>query len=249
VKNAVQAVEGYFPEVLRETGQTLLGSCYDDIFVKANMSSLCLKLALSKFLGIGIVAVSSIVKVPQLLKIIKAKSAEGISLESFALEAIAYSIALAYNMRMLNPFSTYGETALMLIQDIAIIGAIVFYSGEIRKGGILAGLYVGLLGVLYSVSNSQLRVFQMATIPLSLTSKVPQMYTNYISKSTGQLAAFGVFNAVIGALVRVFTTFQEVNDPIILSGYILSAVFNGVLALQMVAYWNNTSSSVTSKEK
>lgn len=47
-----------------------------------------------------------------------------------------------------------------------------------------------------------------------------------------------VFNYLAGALARVFTTLQEVNDKTILYGYIAGFVLNAVLAVQMVYYWN-----------
>jgi hypothetical protein len=39
---------------------------------------------------------------------------------------------------------------------------------------------------------------------------------------------------------RIFTTMQEVRDPILLTGFVLATVLNGVLALQMALYWNNS---------
>jgi mannose-P-dolichol utilization defect protein 1 len=81
---------------------------------------------------------------------------------------------------------------------------------------------------------------QAGVIPIFLASKVPQILTNYTNSSTGQLSAFTVFNYFFGSLARVFTTIQEVNDSIILLGFVLTTVLNAVLALQMVYYWNNT---------
>jgi mannose-P-dolichol utilization defect protein 1 len=47
-----------------------------------------------------------------------------------------------------------------------------------------------------------------------------------------------VFNYLGGSLARVFTTLAEVNDPVILAGYVGGVVLNAVLALQMVMFWN-----------
>jgi len=44
-----------------------------------------------------------------------------------------------------------------------------------------------------------------------------------------------VFNFLFGSLTRIFTTIQEVNDPLILYGYIAGFLFNAVLAFQMVS--------------
>lgn len=87
-------------------------------------------------------------------------------------------------------------------------------------------------------------VLQAATLPISLLSKAPQILSNHKAKSTGNLSAFAVFNALLGCLARLFTTKQEVDDPLIFWGFAGAAVLNAVLAAQMVVYWkNNTANS------
>jgi mannose-P-dolichol utilization defect protein 1 len=49
---------------------------------------------------------------------------------------------------------------------------------------------------------------------------------------------FEVFNYLFGSLSRIFTTIQEVDDPLILYGFIAGFVLNAVLAFQMLYYWN-----------
>lgn len=48
-----------------------------------------------------------------------------------------------------------------------------------------------------------------------------------------------MFNYLIGSLARVFTTLTEVNDPVILIGFLGGVLLNTVLAAQMVWYWNS----------
>ena len=85
-------------------------------------------------------------------------------------------------------------------------------------------------------------ILQAATLPLSLSSKVPQILSNPRARSTGNLSAFAVFNALLGCVARLFTTKQEVNDPLIFWSFAGAAAFNAVIAAQMVAYWNNEGS-------
>lgn len=58
-----------------------------------------------------------------------------------------------------------------------------------------------------------------------------------------------VFNYLIGSAVRIFTTFQEVDDKLILYGFIAGFVLNCVLAAQMVYYWNTPSAKALGKRK
>lgn len=92
-------------------------------------------------------------------------------------------------------------------------------------------------------------VLQAITLPISLLSKAPQIMSNYKAKSTGNLSAFAVFNALLGCLARLFTTKQEVNDPLIFWGFAGAALLNLVLAGQMVTYWNNGEESPVSTRR
>lgn len=50
-----------------------------------------------------------------------------------------------------------------------------------------------------------------------------------------------IFNYLAGSLARIFTTLQEVDDKLILYGFLAGFSLNLVLALQMVYYWNGSS--------
>ena len=48
-----------------------------------------------------------------------------------------------------------------------------------------------------------------------------------------------VFNYLAGSLSRIFTTLQEVDDKLILYGYVAGFVLNAILAAQMAFYWKS----------
>lgn len=58
-----------------------------------------------------------------------------------------------------------------------------------------------------------------------------------------------MFNYLAGSLSRIFTTLQEVDDKLILYGFIAGFALNAVLALQMVYYWNAPSAKAKGKRK
>jgi mannose-P-dolichol utilization defect protein 1 len=82
-------------------------------------------------------------------------------------------------------------------------------------------------------------LLQFATLPLSIISKAPQIISNQQNQSTGNLSAFAVFNALLGCIARLFTTSQEVKDPLIFWGFAAAGLLNAVLAGQMLMYWKN----------
>lgn len=90
---------------------------------------------------------------------------------------------------------------------------------------------------LYSIPTAILQVLQMSTVPLSVFSKLPQISYNYKARSTGQLSTFAVLAQIAGCVARVFTTFVEVGDPIVLAGFLVALLLNVVLGVQMWLYW------------
>lgn len=48
-----------------------------------------------------------------------------------------------------------------------------------------------------------------------------------------------VFSYLAGSLVRIFTTLQEVDDLLVLYGYLAGFALNLILATQMAYYWNS----------
>jgi mannose-P-dolichol utilization defect protein 1 len=244
------------PAIIKDPAENLLGThafrilltagkhCYAVLVENLDLfHAECLKLGISKALGLGIVLAGSIVKLPQLLKLVSAKSGAGLSVSGYVLETIGYIITLAYNVRLRFPFTTYGETAFISIQNILILLLVLHFAKKdlLGLGGL--GVAAALAYALFDpklVSYHNLQILQGLSIPLSLTSKVPQIITNYRNGSTGQLSAFTVFNYLAGSAARVFTTLTEVNDPVIFWGFVVAAGLNAVLAAQMVYYWNTS---------
>lgn len=199
LRSALQPLTHNLPAPLAETGRTLIGPfCYKTLVLDIDpfASPDCLKLAISKGLGIGIIAASSIVKIPQLLKILNAQSADGISFLAYLLESGSYLISLAYNVRHGFPFSTYGETALILVQNVVVASLVLKFGG---KGVGSVGAWVaGLIAVGTALAREDLVDFktlgylQAGAGVLSVASKLPQIYTVWQQGGTGQLSAFAV---------------------------------------------------------
>lgn len=194
----LQPLTHNLPTPIRDLGLSLLGpSCYRTLILDIDPASspLCLKLALSKGLGIGIILASSIVKVPQILKLLSSRSASGLSFLAYLLETTAYLVGLAYNVRSGFPFSTFGETALILVQNVVIAVLVLRYSGKAAAAAVfVAGLAV-VGTALFSenaVDMKTLGYLQAGAGALGVASKLPQIAAVWQAGSTGQLSAFTV---------------------------------------------------------
>ncbi|KAJ9605041.1 hypothetical protein H2200_010431 [Cladophialophora chaetospira] len=243
------------PTPVNDLAISLLGEqCHSALLLDIDFSSHpeCVSLAISKALGIGIITAASVVKVPQIIKLVKSKSSEGLSFTSYLLETASFVITLAYNIRNGFPFSTFGETAFIAIQDVVISVLILAYSGQTPAAGAFvaavgAAAYA-LLGSDSLISDAQMVTLQAGAGGLSIASKVPQILAIWQQGGTGQLSAFAVFNYLFGSLSRIYTTLQEVDDVLILYGFIAGFALNAVLAAQVLYYWNSPTTAGHAKE-
>lgn len=174
-------------------------------------------------------------------KVLKARSAQGLSLPAYILETLSYAITLTYSVRNEFPFSTYGENFFLTLQNALITLLITFFSPNPQgKISLVSTALTGAVAVLYTLPKDTLAILQLATLPLSLFSKLPQIAQNYKQGSTGQLSAFAVVSQVLGCAARLFTTSQEVGDPVVLTGFALALVLNLVLSAQVWLYWGKS---------
>jgi len=105
--------------------------------------------------------------------------------------------------------------------------------------GVASAIYALLIDTSGLVSDAQMATLQAGAGVLGVASKLPQILTIYSQGGTGQLSAFAVFNYLLGSLSRIFTTLQEVDDKLILGGFVAGFILNAVLATQMVYHWNS----------
>lgn len=228
-------------------------TCFEDLVVELNFSNLpCLKMAISKALGLGIVVGSSLVKLPQVIKIGRSGSGAGISFIGVLLELVAITFSGAYGYSNNFPFSSYGESFFLALQTAAIGFLVVAFS----KGKLHALVFIALFsGSAWALLNPAvtpkivLWYGQAANIPMILLGKFIQIVTNYRNGHTGQLSAITCFLLALGAIARIFTSMQETGDNILIMTYICSSVVNSIIALQVMLYWNSGSKATLKKKK
>lgn len=96
--------------------------CWENIIVQRDFSKTeCFKYTISKLLGYGIIAGSSILKLPQIFKILKHQSVEGISRLTFYMEIFMYLHTSAYSIHKGINFSVYGENVIIMMQNFVIV--------------------------------------------------------------------------------------------------------------------------------
>ncbi|KAH8925137.1 mannose-P-dolichol utilization defect 1 protein [Atractiella rhizophila] len=237
--NFLQKLTSSLPYPIPQLGEALIGpQCYKTLILDVNPEPECLKHAVSKVLGVGIIAGGSIVKVPQILNILKSRSTKGLSFSSYALDTASLAITVGYNLASSHPFVSYGESFFLLLQNAIILYLLLLYTPpSSRPLPLLTYLLVlPTLFTLHLLPPSLLRAGLGFTIPLSLSSKLPQISTIYQQRSAGQLSTWLVVNSLVGCLARVFTTAQETGDRIIWWSFVAAAALNAVILGEVIYY-------------
>lgn len=209
LKPYLQPVTTALPEPVHDAIISLIGSeCHSALVLDLDVSKdpACTSLAISKALGLAIVGASAIVKVPQILKLVSSRSSAGVSFVSYALETASLLITLSYNVRQQFPFSTYGETALIAVQDVVVGVLVLTFAGKPAAAAtfvaVVAASIYALLFDSSLVDAHTLAYLQAGAGLLGVASKVPQIYAIWREGGTGQLSAFAVSNFLYNSTDR-----------------------------------------------
>lgn len=199
----------------------------------------------SKGLGYGVLAGSLLVKVPQILDILRAKSARGLSASSFELETAGLLIATSYGFLLHLPISAFGESVALLVQNSVIVLLIHQYKdvSPARKLGFLA-LLLSWAALSFSgvITRSHISLLYDFNNLLLVGSKVPQILENFNSKSTGHLSPITCFFNWFGACIRIFTSVQERAGAAMIRGSSLNCLLNFLVLAQIFFYRNSQES-------
>jgi len=240
-------------EIIKEASSYILTpKCVDEYFVKFNFFDVdCFKSSLSKCLGIALILGSVLVKLPQILKIWKNKSGEGISLLSVMMDLSAITINASYSFVKAFPFSAWGDSAFLAIQTFIIGLMVLVYCGRTFHAFLLATVYTALCYVLMGGATpvDTLWTLQGFNIPILLFGKLAQAYANYKNGHTGQLSAITVVMLFGGSLARIFTSIQETGDIMIITTYCVSTLANTVILMQMIYYWKVDVNAIKKKKE
>ena len=195
---------------------------------------------LSVLLGSIVVIVSSVMKLPQVYSIIKAKSGEGISISSFVMEIFCYAVTYCYCHGQGYGLSTYVENLFLLIQDIIIILSTLYFAKQLKdnKVYIVGGVFVVSFIVMFIgiIPDVIMELLNASTTIMFMVSKLPQIIQNYKSKNTGSLSLITTLGLFVGNLVRIFTSLSGTDSLSLLLSFIIAGALNLIIVIQIIMY-------------
>jgi len=213
--------------------------CVEKLVVDFDIFDLnCLKIVASKSLGYAIIIASILVKLPQLLKMIAAKSGAGISLSSVLLELAAVSTTVAYSVAKAFPFSAWGEGLFLCLQTAGVGFLTLLYESSLVAATTFATAYVAVMVALLGGLAPLIFIttLQACNIPIVIVSKLLQIVANFRAGSTGQLSAITVGLLFLGCVVRIATSAVETGDSLTIINYGIASILNGTILAQIMLY-------------
>ena len=213
--------------------------CFDKYFSDHDLLDIqCGKELISKCLGYSIIAASMFVKVPQILKILSAKSGQGVSFFAQLLDAVACTSNFTYCFIATYPFSAYGDAVFNFLQTLCIAHLCLHFSGKSIEAFLFTLSCLTAAGFLCSgaATLEQLRWFNSCNLLIASGARGTQIWTNFKNGSTGQLSLVTMALLFIGCIARVFTSIQETNDMQLVTSFATGGFLNGVIVLQILYY-------------
>mmetsp|Transcript_1155 Transcript_1155/g.3270 ORF Transcript_1155/g.3270 Transcript_1155/m.3270 type:complete len:217 (+) Transcript_1155:167-817(+) len=186
-----------------------------------------------------------VTRVPQIVKILRARSVDGIEPSLYEFDTLCNTISGLYHRGNGFPLNTYGETISFSAQNMAATYLISVYAAtsgtRLRARLFMLGYLGSLATVLQNLPAYKPyidRMQQMTAVALQ-TSRLPQLIANFRRQSTGQLSIVPwVFN-LLGSILRLYTTEKQLGGDNVMRGYFLASIaINGTMASQIAIYGN-----------
>ncbi|XP_063239519.1 solute carrier family 66 member 3 [Bacillus rossius redtenbacheri] len=189
---------------------------------------------ISDVLSVITIALCFILKIPQILNIIKLKSAKGISLKALLLELSSYTVMTCYNYTNGYALLTYMEYPVIISQQAVLILLVSRHSGLLGgRCAVLCALYLAVTCCFLSgvLPKAVLAGLVPLCTPVSAFSKVMQLYEIVSSKNAESVSLLTWFLSAFTNLTRIYTIYLDSADPMLLTNFSISvALSSSVLA-------------------
>lgn len=189
------------------------------------------------------------IQTPQIARVWQAKSLVGLAPASIYADVFLFATSVIYHVLKRNPIRAYGESVVVLVQTMIMVGLMWRYGTEdaalvnadvkspsaagIKRsaGGGLVGRSAIVLGSIAAtvlcmqyLPPSMWGLLVVISTPTILVVQGPQIYKNWRQKHTGELAPLTVALAFVGSSIRIGTTIavrlQQIRDVTLLLRYI-----------------------------
>ncbi|PSN34543.1 PQ-loop repeat-containing protein 3 [Blattella germanica] len=176
-------------------------------------------------LSIITISLCLILKIPQIINLVKVKSAVGINLWALLLELTSYTIMTCYNYCNQYALLSYMEYPIILVQEVILIFLVLKYMGLLSTNSFaLFGAYLAITGAFVSGLLPKWILSFLALIEILRTKDAES-----ISILTWFLSAFT-------NLTRVYTIYMDSADTTLLINFTVSVALSSSIMFAAMYY-------------
>lgn len=189
-------------------------------------------------LSIITVSICFILKIPQILTILKVKNARGINIVALLMELTSYTIMMSYNYRSGYAILSYLEYPIILVQELILIICVLYYKQMLNLASLIGSVFylIMLASFLTGLVPIGLLVFLVPLCtPIGASSKVVQLYEILRTKNSDSVSVLTWFISAFTNFTRVFTICVESMDLTLLLNFCINTFLSS--SVMVAAYW------------
>ncbi|KAG5892897.1 hypothetical protein JTB14_006215 [Gonioctena quinquepunctata] len=187
---------------------------------------------ISNFLSIITITICFILKIPQILTILKVKNARGINVLALSMELFSYTTMMSYNYRSGYAILSYLEYPIILLQELILIVCVLHYKDMLNHYSFFAALvYFSMaFSFLSGIAPLGLLAFLVPLCtPIGASSKVVQLAEILRSKDAESVSILTWFISAFTNFTRVFTICVESMDLTLLLNFSINTMLSSLV--------------------
>ncbi|CAH2246111.1 PQ-loop repeat-containing 3 [Pelobates cultripes] len=183
--------------------------------------------------------VCMVLKFPQIVSIMAARSAEGVSLNSVLLEITGFIVFLRYQIYYDYPMETYLEYPMLIAQDAILLLFIFHYCASLKNAMPYAGIFFAMWNLLVLHKWIIDLALNLCTV-ISASSKFLQLQYLWQTKDSGNASALTWALASYTCGTRIFTTLLTTGDNAVLLRFVVMLILNIWVTVAILKYRKKT---------
>ncbi|XP_076272632.1 solute carrier family 66 member 3 isoform X1 [Rhynchophorus ferrugineus] len=204
----------------------------------------------SDFLSIITITICFILKIPQILKLLKVKNAKGINLIGLLMELSNYTVMISYNFRNGYALLSYLEYPIILIQEFILIFLVLKYKDFLNIYTLVASMVYFSIAASFLIGVVPLGLLSFLVplcTPVGASSKVIQLAEILRTKNAQSISILTWLISAFTNFTRVFTITMESADLSLLLNFSLNTFLSSSVMIAAIAYKNPPKDSLSKK--
>ena len=189
----------------------------------------------ARLVGWVLTAAATTLYVPMIAELVRnQKTPESMSATTWSLQATGFVLTVVFHVWMGFPLSTFADFAALGVQALVILVLSMVYR---KKANPIAALPVAGLTAAIVAPLDGLKALQAASAVVTTWALLPQIVSNFRSRSRGGWSATAAALSTIGNAGRLFTTITLADSNVLLlAQFAVAMLMNGCLLVQSLVW-------------